>query len=471
MARAHIYSAIEDWPHALKAVNQGLEQDPENARALKLRADVLSWSGRHAEAVAAYASYLERSPADRDARRQQARIAGWSGSFRTATAFYSKLRIDFADDKVIQAEAAAKIAYFGGRWTDAVEAYKRLVALEPSNSEARFELAESQRAAHRTSDARQTLNRLAADSQHRLATAALQRDAFISAPSVTGGTDYVSSVGYAGRRLLDLQRASAGLTFGSSATAFRVSARTGGLRVTSGDAEQQSGFAGLEVEAKTGTLSFDGRTEVSRLSATQTEFLASVGWTPGDRWTLGGGVQRMALRENMTTVDQNLSGTGPFVRVQFDSPLAFVEIWSGWQELSDSNTRQQTTVVVSRALSEQRKGLRMVMWAERLSFGYQTADYYSPSGQNRIDAGLQYEHVLFKPRFRSDRRKTITTGYMIGTDNDGVLYQHPLIALDVEFANGLVLYGRAELIRSSVYRDNRFSVNLRLQDAFRQSKK
>jgi hypothetical protein len=78
---------------------------------------------------------------------------------------------------------------------------------------------------------------------------------------------------------------------------------------------------------------------------------------------------------------------------------------------------------------------------------------------------------MLAPRFRSDRRKTISGGYLVGTDDDGVIYHHPSFRFDVEFANGLVLDARADVIRSSVYRDTRLTIDLRLLNAFRQSKR
>jgi hypothetical protein len=211
---------------------------------------------------------------------------------------------------------------------------------------------------------------------------------------------------------------------------------------------------------------------VAALSSTaglQKDLSAAVGWTPRDRWTIAAGVDRTTLRENTTTIEQNVAGSGPFVRASFASARTSVDLRSSWQDLSDNNNRQRTTFTFTRSISEVHKNMRLVTWAESLRYGHASADYFSPAAQFRIDAGVQYEHVMLAPRFRSDRRKTLSAGYLIGTDHDGVVYHHPSIGLDVEFANGLALDARAEVVRSSVYRDQRLILSLHLLNAFRQT--
>jgi tetratricopeptide (TPR) repeat protein len=143
LTRARDFAAAEQWTASLEAVDAALAADPHAPAALKLRAEVLSWSGRHADAVKAYDVYLGQAPQDVEAKRQQARVLGWGGLFSEAKRRYASLVREYSGDARIAAEAAAKTAFYDGRWSAAAEAYQRWLALEPDNTEARFEHAES----------------------------------------------------------------------------------------------------------------------------------------------------------------------------------------------------------------------------------------------------------------------------------------------------------------------------------------
>jgi hypothetical protein len=80
----------------------------------------------------------------------------------------------------------------------------------------------------------------------------------------------------------------------------------------------------------------------------------------------------------------------------------------------------------------------------------------------RIDAGLQYTHDFLTPRFAQDFNKRLTMGYLVGTDRDGVIYQHPTVQLTCEFANGLALVAKGDWIRSDVYNERSMSVHFML---------
>ena len=80
LSRVRLLAAAERWPEAVAAAHALAATHAAAPVALSLRADVLSWSGRHDEAIAAYDEYLRLVPGDVNVRRQQARVAGWAGS-------------------------------------------------------------------------------------------------------------------------------------------------------------------------------------------------------------------------------------------------------------------------------------------------------------------------------------------------------------------------------------------------------
>ncbi len=150
---------------------------PVDTRAtdLKRRADELSWSGHHADAIRTYDAYLALVPGDLDVMRQQARVAGWGGQYGLSRRLYARAQAQAPGHAAIAAEAAAKSAFYSGRWRASADAYAQWIALEPEASEARFEYAESLRADGRIAEADAALQALIIAAHHDQAVASFHR--------------------------------------------------------------------------------------------------------------------------------------------------------------------------------------------------------------------------------------------------------------------------------------------------------
>jgi tetratricopeptide (TPR) repeat protein len=442
---------------------------PVDTRAmdLKRRAEELAWSGHHAEAIRAYDEYFAAAPGDLDAMRLQARVAGWVGHYGLSRRLYARLQAQAPDNAAIAAEAAAKSAFYDGRWRASADAYAQWISLEPEASEARFEYAESLRADGRIAEADTALLALIATGRHDQASASLYRAQAVRAPSVALVTNGKSADGYQGQRLLDLSEYGGAVraTFGDAGAAT-LSAQ--GTRVrASGDQSARNGYAaGISgAAAFSRAFSLDGRVTVWDLAASGSgivDAVARAAWRPADRWTLAVGARQEPLFENMTTVDRGLTAVGGFVAATFDSPRTWFNLQFSQQSVSDDNQRSRATLTVSRVVSDRLRGARVVGWAESLRYRSASSDYFSPSGQIRVDVGVEYTHAFRPPQFRGDRQQTLTAGYLIGTDNDGEVYHHPLARLSFEIARGLAIDAQANWIRSDVYRETSAFVGLRL---------
>ncbi len=466
LATARLYAAAERWFEALAAADHAVAAHPEAVSALRLRADVLSWAGRHDEGVAAYDEYLALVPGDVDARRQQARVAGWAGRFRDAERLYAALRAAHPDDRVLAAEADAKRAYFRGRWREAVTRYQHWLSLDSENSEARFELSEALRAAGEVERADATLAALAPEGGHRLATAARDRESWRREPTVTAIADVRSAKGYEGQRLVDVR------TTGGRVTS--VVGERGRATFAADAASVQVGSAGVtrrgyEIGAsggrRTGHSAIDGRVSVWDVAGPGSAVVqASAGgaWSPADRWTLQIGGDRELLTENIATVDQRLMATGPFAAASFQGPHASLEVRSSWQRLSDGNTRSRVSASASHVLSERLDHVRAIVWADLVDFARPADSYFAPAAFLRVDGGLEYTHRFTQPRFRGDRMDQIAIGYLIGTDSRGAWYQHPSVRLAWEMTSSVALSVRGDLIRSRAYNERALTVSLHL---------
>jgi tetratricopeptide (TPR) repeat protein len=448
------------------------DRGPANAsvQALKQRAEQLSWTGHHAEAIRAYDVYLASAPDDVAARRQQARVAGWGGQFDLARRLYTRLQARVPGNAAVAAEASAKSAYYDGRWREAADAYARWIALEPNESEARFERAEALRADGRVSEAEVILADLAASGQHDQAAAALQRARDSRRPSVALTTARRSSDGYDGQRLLDLDEYGGAVraTVGSAGSVV-IAANGGRARATGDDGAREGAVFGASATAAVSrAVTMDVRASVwqlARSGADVADARARVDWRPVDRWTVTAGAGQEPLFENLTTVDRALTATGGFFGATFDSPGTWFNVALTRQSVSDGNARTRATLTLSRVLSDRVRSLRFVGWAESLAYRSASADYFSPAHQLRVDAGAEYTFAFSTPRFRGDRQKTLTGGYLIGIDDQGTAYHHPTIRLAFEFARGIAIDADASWIRSRVYRETAAFVGLRFTGA------
>jgi tetratricopeptide (TPR) repeat protein len=442
---------------------------PADTRAtdLKRRAEELSWSGHHAEAIRAYDAYLAVVPGDLDAMRQQARVAGWSGQYGLSRRLYANVQDKAPGNEAIAAEAAAKSAFYDGRWRASADAYARWISLEPEASEARFEYAESLRADGRIADADAALQALITTAHHDQAIASFHRAQAVRGPSIALVTNGKSADGYQGQRLLDLSEYGGAVrtTFGDAGT---TTLSGQGTRVrASGNQSARNGYAaGITSSAAISRgFALDGRVTVWDLAASGkgiVDALARAAWRPADRWTLAVGARQEPLFENMTTVDRGLTAVGGFAAATFDSPRTWFNLHFSQQTVSDDNERTRATLTFSRAVSDRLRALRVVAWAESLRYQSASPDYFSPSGQIRVDLGAEYTHAFRGPQFRGDRQQTITAGYLVGTDNDGEVYHHPLARLSFEIARGLAIDAQANWIRSDVYRETSAFIGLRV---------
>jgi tetratricopeptide (TPR) repeat protein len=467
LSRVRLLAAGERWFEALEAADHAVVAHPESALALRLRADVLSWAGRHDEGITAYNDYLAVVPDDVDARRQQARVAGWAGRFTDARRLYANLRARYPEDRAIAAESEAKAAFFDGRWQRAVDRYQRWLALEPDNSEARFEMAEAMRAAGDPERAVEALVALSPAGGHRLAEAAREREAWRREPSVALVADLSSTDGYGGQRLLDLRQ--------SGGRVRAVLGRAGGttlmtevaaIQAASADVDRsgyQLGVAGDQRVSRTTALA--GRASFWDMSGSGEPIAlasGSVSWAPADRWVLSGGAERELLLDNIDTIDRRIVATGAMVGAAFESPLASVDVRSSWQRLSDGNQRARLSGSATRAISERLTHVRAVVWAELLDYEKAVDLYFSPRQFLRVDGGVEYAHLFSQPRFRGDRMNQVAVGYLIGTDSNGVIYQHPSLRLGWEMSPSLAISVRADVIRSRSYNEQSVLVSMHL---------
>ncbi|MFN7981417.1 MAG: hypothetical protein U0Q11_06130 [Vicinamibacterales bacterium] len=462
---ARLDAALEEWDAALRAVDVARKMQPKSPQVLRLRADVLGWSGRHVEAIDAYARFLELEPDNVDARRQQARVAGWAGRYAQARKYYEDLRVKYPNDAAIAAEVEAKTAFFDGRWHSAVSSYDRWLAFEPNISEARFERAAALKNSGQLEASETALQDLVSDTGHRLAAAALARNFDARRPVFSYSTMSSNANGYDGQRLLNLKTEGGrvNLTITGHPN-LKVGASVDQVRASS-DLRTLNGYrGGVQASYLFGPrLSVDARAGAWVFNTNATFEAQALGmWNATDRLNMQAGLNLEPVQENLNTVEQGLTAAGPFAQLRAASPNTSVEVRGSWQRLSDGNNRTRFTANASRVVSERLRGLRVVGWAETLEYATPSSLYFSPSRFVRVDGGLAYTHLVEKPRFGGDRQKSLQVSFLEGTDNHGVLYYHPSVEAGFEISRRFVVNGTASWIRSASYNDSLFAVDIRV---------
>lgn len=143
---AHLSQArIKRWhdrpAKALEAIDKGLAARPDFAEARLERAEVLVELGRFDEAGLEYDNYLRRRPYDRSVTQAYARLLIYSlESSERADALVSKLLEDDPEDVDAIMDKAA-VEWRAGRPSRAVELYRQVLELDPTQARAVLNLA------------------------------------------------------------------------------------------------------------------------------------------------------------------------------------------------------------------------------------------------------------------------------------------------------------------------------------------
>jgi hypothetical protein len=460
IAEATLLASASRWPDALAVLH-----DRQTPDALRLRAQVLAWSGRHDDALSAFDRYLGVAPDDIAARREQARVAGWAQQFARAERLYSTLESEYPTLAAVRAEAAAKRLYFAGKWRAAVTAYERWLKVEPSNDEARFELAEALNAAGHTTSARNTYAALAAREQpHHTAAAARDRLNRRSRASVAAFSNAGTSEGYQGQRLLGRTETGARITlplFANPEQRFTVSA---GMLTLRGQHERRDGrTARADVTISPTSIwqisASASAADIDRVASTW-DGAVDVTSRPTDRIHLNLGVARTRLWENLAAVEAGVATWGPRGGIRFVAPGTEFSIHAAGARAGD-NERVVAGTSVAQRIWRGRNELYLIGDSEWMSWRRSDARYFSPAAFVRVNGGAEWRRWVHTPRFRDDRKDQVAVGYLLGSDNRGAIYHQPRARLSFELGS-VSFDASGSWIVSPVFRAAEFGLALRV---------
>lgn len=103
-------------------------------------ADTLSWDRQYERSFEMYDEVLQESY-DPKAHRQKARVLGWARRYKESEAEYRRA-LEKRYDENTEREMEAKRSYWNGRARAAIKNYNELIAREPENVEAMFDLSQ-----------------------------------------------------------------------------------------------------------------------------------------------------------------------------------------------------------------------------------------------------------------------------------------------------------------------------------------
>lgn len=134
------YLIGKDYDRAIKQYREILKKDPQNIEAMVAIADILSWQRKYDEALKLYDELLNEKE-DVELRLQKARILGWARRYSEALKEYQNI-LDLGYNELVELEMQAKSTYWDNRVKRAISNYKKLIAKNPQNLEAMFDLSQ-----------------------------------------------------------------------------------------------------------------------------------------------------------------------------------------------------------------------------------------------------------------------------------------------------------------------------------------
>ena len=217
--RAEGLAIRPDYDKAADNYQAILDKLPECSKAHRGLARTYSWQRRFDKATDTYDELIELDATDMVMQREHARSLGWDKQLRDSLDAYDEAVEDLGETPPeedwrhrLETERDAKRAYWWRRDQRALETYTELIEAEPTNLEARFDLAQIY-ANHRHWEeaAEQYHDILSIDARHRRARDALYKNALYHRPEVRFGFDWSRQRGRGG--LLDIETARLTETF------------------------------------------------------------------------------------------------------------------------------------------------------------------------------------------------------------------------------------------------------------------
>ncbi len=181
-----------EYVEAYKTYLRVLELLPECTKARRGLARVYSWWRAFDRAEETYNELIEQAPADMVIRREAARSLGWDKQIRLSLDAFDDAAESLGDSPaeqtwrtLLETEREAKRDFWWSNDLDGLEQYQTLIELDPTNLEARFDLAQIYaRHRHWEEAAGQYLGILSIDPRHRRAREALYKNSLYHRPEL-----------------------------------------------------------------------------------------------------------------------------------------------------------------------------------------------------------------------------------------------------------------------------------------------
>ncbi|MEW6359184.1 MAG: tetratricopeptide repeat protein [Planctomycetota bacterium] len=137
---AEIAMEQEHFDEAIALFRRAIDVGDTDRDTLLRYARVLSWNKNYNEALAAYDRLTQQHGQDWRIEREKARMLGWDRRYSAALGLYAHIADEYPENEPVQAEMAAKCAFYDERDERAISEYNRLISLEPESLEGRFDL-------------------------------------------------------------------------------------------------------------------------------------------------------------------------------------------------------------------------------------------------------------------------------------------------------------------------------------------
>ena len=140
---ADILITQKKYEQAITILNELLIRNPENSKAKLYLARILSWMKNYNESLHVYDSLIAENPQWVIPYREKARVLGWMRDYKKSIKAYDEVSAKFPDNSSIPLEGKAKKALYNFHDRAVIKYYKKVLAQEPKNLEALFDIGQA----------------------------------------------------------------------------------------------------------------------------------------------------------------------------------------------------------------------------------------------------------------------------------------------------------------------------------------
>jgi len=469
IAQSNIFIHQRRYTDAIAGYKALKERMPSNPYINLRLARLFSWNKEYDETLTTYDEYLRIKPYDLNAWREKARFYGWVIEPENALSEYENILKKYPNHTETELERKAKEAFWRGRNRLAGTYYLSLLEGEPNNSEALFDMGQISSNGLRPADAQDYYRRiLEVMPRHRQTNLALELSEIYQRPQGILGYGYVERRGYGDKTLITYwpftlegnltisESLTAGIGYQNVRFEFDEGSFTGDIA--------RLGFRYIPNHY----LYLDGFVSILKYHKINEDHLnfgagLSYEWLPGIHMRIG--LDRKDLWENRATLLSDIYIDRYYATLKTDLTKRIdLTLLGDYSLYSDDNRKINGEVFTSYKILSFPRMFRIIFKLNSYGFDKESV-YFSPNSYTIWTVAVDWWHFLgfpFGKEYLSEGKTknlySLYYGFSVDSNND--IFHEWISKFSYSLTRRLSLNGRAQFIRSNVYKENNINAYL-----------